>query len=140
MLFSLAQVWLSMSQFMFELEVDLDSVTANSNLCSGSISINIVRECDVYFSVFCLREGRGDSQSTRNEGDCPIGRNTDRMNAYVENEPNMRRITSQRPWLVRVNVQPKVHSSSRYRFTINVMQYLINMTDKISSRHPSQKF
>ena len=111
MLLSLAQVWLSMSQFMFELEVDLDSVIANSIQC-GHLFFD-KRECDVYFSVFCLREGRDDSQSTRNEGNCPLGRNTDRMNTYVENESNMRRITSQRPWPV------KVHSNSKCGFTIS---------------------
>ena len=94
----LAQVWLSLSQFVFELEVDLDSVTAGNFDCADGPFGN--SQCDIYFSVFCLREGRGDSQSTSEE-DCPLGQNTDRMNAYLENEPNTRRITSQSPWPVR---------------------------------------
>ena len=95
--FILAQVWLSMSQFVFELEVDLASVTDN-------VHCDIFGECDIYFSVFCLREGRApDSQST-NEEDCSLGRNTTRMNAYGnhQNELNTRRIMSQKSWPVRV--------------------------------------
>ena len=95
-LLTLAQVWLSMSQFVFELEVDQNSIATNVNCDSAGFS-----ECETYFSVFCLREGRGDSQSTSEE-DCPLGRNTTRMNAYLENQPNTRRITSQLPWPVRV--------------------------------------
>ena len=95
----LAQVWLSTSQFVFDLEVDIDSVTAGNFNCDiGSFDGD--PQCSIYFEIFCLREERGDSRST-NESDCPLGRNTDRMRAYLENEPNMRRITSQRPWPVR---------------------------------------
>lgn len=93
-----AQVWLSMSQFVFELKLDLDSVTADFN-CADSIFDD--RVCATYFSLFCLREGREDSQST-DEGDCPLGHNTDRLNAYLENQPNTRKITLQMPWPVRV--------------------------------------
>ena len=52
----LAQVWLSMSHFVFDLEVDLGSVTAvdcDMGLLESS-------ECQVYFLVFCLREERVD--------------------------------------------------------------------------------
>ena len=86
---------LSTSQFVFELEVDLDSVTANVACDPPGF-----RECEIYFSVFCLREGREDTQSTSDE-DCPLGINTDRMNAYLENQPNTRITESQSPWPVR---------------------------------------
>ena len=99
LLILLAQVWLSTSQFVFELEVDIDSVTAGSFNCDiGSFDGD--PQCRIYFEIFCLREGRGISQST-NEGDCPLGRNTRRMNAYEPNG-NTRRITSQGSWPVRV--------------------------------------
>ena len=96
----LAQVWLSTPQFVFDLEVDIDSITAGNFNCKIGRTDNDP-QCSIYFEIFCLREGRGDSQST-NEGDCPLGQNTTRMNTYLENESNMRRIMSQRPWPVRV--------------------------------------
>ena len=88
--------------------MDLDSVTANFNCADGFFDGS---ECATYFSVFCLREGRGDSQST-SAGDCPLGRNTGRMNAYLENQPNTRRIsTSGRPWPVSlVNISQVVEA------------------------------
>ena len=55
-----AQVWLSTSQFVFELEVDLDSVTAGDFSCEIGIADNDPRY-SIYFPVFCLREGREDS-------------------------------------------------------------------------------
>ena len=86
----LVQLWLSTSQFVFELEVNLDSVTVNGN-CDTRLNSG----CETYFSVFCLREGREGSQSTNTE-DCPLGRNTKRMNAYENDRPlNTRMITSQ---------------------------------------------
>ena len=88
-----------MSQFVFELEVDLDSVTAGNFNHANRIFGN--SQCSIYFSVFCLREGRENSQST-SERDCPLGRNTDRMNTYFKNVPNTQRISSQSPWPVRV--------------------------------------
>ena len=87
---------------MFELELDLRSVTANFN-CADGLDRN--KKCSTYFSIFCLREGR-DTQST-NTGNCPLGRNSERLNAYPENDneplpsPQTRRITSPRPWPVR---------------------------------------
>ena len=74
-----------------------DSVTTKSVCDFLHIS-----ECETYFSVFCLREGRGSSQST-NENDCPLGKNTERFNAYRENQPDniVRRIASQKPWPVK---------------------------------------
>ena len=92
----LAQVWLSMPRFVFELRVKTNSVTTKSVCDYRGIS-----ECETYFSVFCLREGRVSSQST-DENDCPLGRNTERFNAYLGNQPNniVRRIASQRPWPV----------------------------------------
>ena len=89
---------LSTSQFVFEMEVDLDYVTADVD-CDTGIPV-FSRECETYFSVFCLREGREDTQSTSDE-DCPLGINTDRMNAYFENQTNTRIIESQSPWPVR---------------------------------------
>ena len=84
---------------MFELEVDLDSVTAGDFSCDiGNFDND--PQCLLYFEVFCLREGRGNSQST-NGNDCPLGRNTERMNAYLENQPNTRTITTDSPWPVR---------------------------------------
>ena len=83
---------------MFELEVDLDSVTAGNFSCDSGIFDNA--QCLLYLEVFCLREGRGNSQST-NGTDCPLGRNNERMNAYLEDQPNTRRITSDSPWPVR---------------------------------------
>ena len=94
----LAQVWLSRSHFVFELEVDLDSVTAGDFSCDIGTFDNA--QCLLYFEVFCLREGRENSQSI-DENDCPLGRNTERMNAYLENESNTRTITSDSPWPVR---------------------------------------
>ena len=78
--------------------MDLDSVTAGDFSCDGGAFDNA--QCRLYFEVFCLREGREDTQST-NGNDCPLGRNTERMNAYLENQPNTRRITSDSPWPVR---------------------------------------
>ena len=57
----LAQVWLSTSHFVFDLEVDLGSVTAVD--CDMGL-LESPSECQIYFSVFCLIEERGDSQST----------------------------------------------------------------------------
>ena len=94
----LAQIWLSRSQFVFELEVDLDSVTAGNFSCDSGIFDNA--QCLLYLEVFCLREERENSQST-NGTDCPLGRNTERMNAYLENESNTRIITSDSPWPAR---------------------------------------
>ena len=82
----LARVWLSTSQFVFELEVDIDSVTAGNFNCDTGL-LDGDPQCHIYFPVFCLREGRGDSWFT-NEEDCPLGRNTIRMNAYHQNYPN----------------------------------------------------
>ena len=93
------QVWLSTSHFVFKLEVDLDSVAAGDFSCEIGFTDNDPR-CLLYFEVFCLREGRENSQST-NGADCPLGRNTERMNAYLENQPNTRTITSDSPWPVR---------------------------------------
>ena len=95
-LFILAQVWLSMSQFVFELELDPRSVTANFN-CADGLGDSV--ECTTYFSIFCLREGR-DTRST-NEGDCPLG-TSGRLNVFDERlpSPQIRRITSPRPWPV----------------------------------------
>ena len=76
---TLAQICPHMSQFVFELEVDLHSVMANID-CDLPSSLD-GSQCETYFSVFCLREGREGSQSTNTE-DCPLGRNTERMNAY----------------------------------------------------------
>ena len=98
-----AQVWLSTSQFVFELEVDLDSVRAGNFNCDiGFLSSD--PQCQIYFPVFCLREARADSQST-NEEDCPLGRNAMRMNTYYQNYPNdnTRRLISQRSWPVSVD-------------------------------------
>ena len=96
----LAQVWLSRSHFVFELEVDLGSVTAGDFSCDiGSFDD---AQCLLYFEIFCLREGRENSPST-NENDCPLGKNTERMNAHLENESNTRRITSNSPWPVRIH-------------------------------------
>ena len=78
----LAQVWLSTSQFVFELEVDIDSVTAGNFNCDL-----VIWTMTHSVPVFCLKEGREDSRST-NEGDYPLGRNTMRMNAYHQNYPN----------------------------------------------------
>ena len=94
----LAQVWLSRSHFVFELEVYLDSVTAGGSDCDSGIFDNA--QCLLYFEVFCLREERENSQST-DENDCPLGRNTEKMSAYLENQPNTRRIISDSPWPVR---------------------------------------
>ena len=81
---------------MFDLEVDLGSVTA----VDCDMGLFESSRCLVYFSVFCLREERGDSQST-DENDCPLGRNTERLNTYLENQPTIRRrITSHRQWPV----------------------------------------
>lgn len=98
---TLAQVWLSTSHFVFELEVDLGSVTAGNFNCDSGAFDN--SECRIYFSVFCLRGGSGDSQST-NEEYCPLGRSKLRMNVYEPNDPNgnTRSLTSQSSWPVRV--------------------------------------
>ena len=64
----LAQVWLSRSQFVFEFELDLRSVTANFNCADGLGESEV---CTTYFSILCLREGR-DTRST-NIVDCPLG-------------------------------------------------------------------
>ena len=101
LLFILAQVWLSTSHFIFELEVDLDSVTAGDFSCDSGRYDDA--QCCIYFEVFCLREGREDSLSF-DDGNCPLGRNTERMNAYLENQSNTRRITSDSPWPVRKDV------------------------------------
>ena len=93
----LAQVWLSTSHFIFELEVGLDSVTAGDFSCDSGCFDDA--QCRIYFPVFCLREGREDSLSF-DDRNCPLGRNTERMNAY-ENQPNTRTITSDSPWPVR---------------------------------------
>ena len=95
-LFILAQVWLSVSQFVFELELDPRSVTADFNCADG---LGDSAECTTYFSVFCLREGR-DTRST-NEGDCPLG-TSGRLNAFDVrlSSPQIQRITSPRPWPV----------------------------------------
>jgi hypothetical protein len=97
----LAQVWLSTSRFVFELEVDLDSVTAGDFSCDISRFGVDDPECSIYFPVFCLREGRIHSQST-SVTDCPLGKSTTRMNTYDPNDPNgnSRRITSQESWPV----------------------------------------
>ena len=97
----LAQVWLSTSHFIFELEVDLDSVTAGDYNCASSRFDDA--QCRIYFKIFCLREGREDSLSF-NDRDCPLGRNTSRMNTYLKNRPNTRRITSHSLWPVRKGV------------------------------------
>jgi hypothetical protein len=95
----LAQVWLSTSQFVFELEVDLDSVTAGDFSCDIGWFDNA--QCLIYFPFFCLREGRINSQSTSVD-DCPLGKNTTRMITHDPNDPNgnSRRITSQESWPV----------------------------------------
>ena len=95
-LFTLAQVWLSMSQFVFEFELDPRSVTANFNCADGLGDSEV---CMTYFSTFCLREGR-DTRSI-NEGDCPLS-SSGRLNTYDErlSSPQTRRITSPRPWPV----------------------------------------
>ena len=79
--------------------MDLDSVTAGDFSCEIGIVDNDPR-CLLYFEVFCLREGRENSPSI-DENDCPLGRNTERMNAYLENESNTRTIKSDSPWPVR---------------------------------------
>ena len=96
-LFILAQARLSVSQFVFELEVDPRSVTANFN-CADGLGDSV--ECTIYFSIFCLREGR-DTKSTNDLGDCPLG-SSGRLNVFDErlSSPQIRRITSQRPWPV----------------------------------------
>ena len=83
---------------MFELEVDRDSVTAGDFSCDIGTFDNA--QCLLYFEVFCLREGREDTQSI-DGNDCPLGRNTERMNAY-DNRSNTRTITSNSPWPVRI--------------------------------------
>ena len=96
--FVLAQVWLSTSHFEFELEVDRSSVTTDGSNCNDAF----FDSCRIYFSLFCLRERGEDSQST-NTGDCPLGENTERLNAYEGTQNNIqRKITSQRPWPVRL--------------------------------------
>ena len=99
----LTQVWSTLShpQFEFELEVDIGSVTAGNFNCEIGRTDDDPR-CSIYFEVFCLREGRENFRST-NENDCPLGRNTMRMNTYLENQPNTRRIASQGPWPVRAS-------------------------------------
>ena len=96
-LFNLAQVWLSVSQFVFEFELDPRSVTVNFNCADG---LGDSEMCTTYFSIFCLREGR-DTQST-NTQDCPLG-SSGRLNAYDERLSSLqtRRIISPRPWPVR---------------------------------------
>ena len=95
-----AHTRLSTSQFVFELEVNLQSVTTNGNCDLDETNLDDIF-CETYFSLFCLREGRGDSQST-NEEDCPLGRNTTRVITYLGNQPSAQRIiTSQKPWPVR---------------------------------------
>ena len=96
----LAQVWLSRSQFVFELEVDLDSVMASDFSCEIGLTDNDPR-CQIYFPIFCLREPEGITLQSIQGGYCPLGRNTSRMNTYLENQPNTRRITSDSPWPVR---------------------------------------
>ena len=126
----LAQVWLSMSQFVFELEVDLDSVTAGDFNCADGIFGNA--QCSIYFSVFCLRETREVSLST-SENDCPLGQNTDRMNAYLENQPNTRRITSQSPWPVRaILLWAGIHSRKGGMDFVNIV-FRINQCTSDSS-------
>ena len=95
-LFTLAQVRSSVSQFVFEFELDPRSVTANFNCADGLGDSEV---CTTYFSIFCLREGR-DTRST-NEGDCPLG-SSGRLNAFDErlSSPQIRRIVSSRPWRV----------------------------------------
>jgi hypothetical protein len=90
---------------VFELEVALDSVTAGNFSCEISNYGFDDPECSIYFPVFCLREGRENSQST-NGNDCPLGRNTIRMNTYDPNDPNgnSRRITSRASWPVRASI------------------------------------
>ena len=79
--------------------MDIDSVTAGNFNCDiGHFDGD--PQCRIYFPVFCLRERRGNSQST-NEDNCPLGRNTIRMNAYEPNG-NTCTITSQGSWPVRV--------------------------------------
>ena len=59
----LAQVWLSTSHFIFELEVDLDSVTAGDYNCASSRFDDAqcrIAHYRIYFKIFCLREGRED--------------------------------------------------------------------------------
>ena len=83
---------------MFEFELDLRSVTANFNCADGLGESEV---CTTYFSIFCLREGR-DTPST-NIVDCPLG-SSGRLNAFDQREPSpqTRRITSSKPWPVRV--------------------------------------
>jgi hypothetical protein len=89
---------------VFELEVDLGSVTAGNFNCEIGWA-DLDPQCSIYFPVFCLREGRENSQST-NVNDCPLGRNTTRMNTYDPNDPNgnLRRITSEASWPVRASI------------------------------------
>ena len=104
-LLMLTQVWstLSQPQFEFELEVDIGSVTAGNFKCATVTGLrNNDPQCSIYFEVFCLREGRENFRST-NESDCPLGRNTMRMNTSLENQLNTRRIASQGPWPVRAS-------------------------------------
>ena len=98
----LTQVWSTLSQprFEFELEVDIGSVTANCKMLGPRGNHDL--QCSIYFEVFCLREERENLSST-NKSDCPLGRNTMRMNTSLENQLNTRRIASQGPWPVRAS-------------------------------------
>ena len=51
----LAQVWLSTSQFVFELEVDLDSVTAGNFNCNIGLFDGDL-QCRIYFQYFAWEE------------------------------------------------------------------------------------
>ena len=115
----LAQVWLSRSQFVFELEVDLSSVTAGDFSCEIGLTDNDPR-CLLYFEIFCLREGRENSQST-NGNDCPLGRNTSRMDTYLEDQPNTRTITSDSSWPVRSTLM--INSTHSQREDFNEVYY-----------------
>ena len=109
---------------MFELEVDLDSVTAGDFSCEIGIADNDP-QCLLYFEIFCLREGRGNSQST-DENDCPLGKNTERMNAY-ENRPNTRIITSDSPWPVRsILIWLMTNSTHSRKGVWILMSFIIN--------------
>ena len=126
----LAQVWLSRSHFVFELEVDLDSVTAGDFSCDIGTFDNA--QCLLYFEVFCLREGRENSQST-DENDCPLGRNTERMNAYFENQLNTRTITSDSPWPVRSTLIWLMINSTHSRKGVWILMSVIVNRHNINS-------
>ena len=110
-LLCLVQVWPSSSQFVFE--VELVAVDVIGDCDTDTVDANVPRRrCEPVFSIFCLRKGR-DTQSN-NIGDCPLGRNDERVIAYTgklnddrntgpglpDGRAVTRSIMSQSPWPV----------------------------------------